>query len=236
MANATGSARRRDTRGSSGRARLDRESIIAAGLELRRHVGHVHDLGARARHAPRCRSHGDLPALPQQGAPHAGAPRRTDLAQRRGGRRADPLDWRDRLRQLVSGDPQRTTRPTPPSAPRRSCSRRTAPASSTPSSSCSRRSSRAGSPATTSCATTRCSPRTCSRAPPASRAAAAASAATPTARAPGSKGPILADPRKYPLIQHLQRPARRPPGRDLFSLGVEAVIQSAERVAARDSA
>jgi len=51
--------------------------------------------------------------------------------------------------------------------------------------------------------------------------------------APWFDGPILADPRRYPLIAAYNRELAELTDRDLFMLGVEAVIQSAERTAAR---
>lgn len=53
--------------------------------------------------------------------------------------------------------------------------------------------------------------------------------------APWFDGPILADPRRYPLIAAYNSELAELTDRDLFMLGVEAVIQSAERTAARAS-
>lgn len=49
---------------------------------------------------------------------------------------------------------------------------------------------------------------------------------------PWFDGPILADPRTYPLINTFNAELTDLEDEDLFSLGVEAVIQSAERTAA----
>jgi AcrR family transcriptional regulator len=50
---------------------------------------------------------------------------------------------------------------------------------------------------------------------------------------PWFDGPILADPRKFPLINTFNAELADLEDEDLFSLGVEAVIQSAERTVAR---
>lgn len=49
---------------------------------------------------------------------------------------------------------------------------------------------------------------------------------------PWIEGPLLADPRRYPLITSVNTLLSDLQDRDLFLLGVEAVIQSAERTAA----
>lgn len=49
---------------------------------------------------------------------------------------------------------------------------------------------------------------------------------------PWIEGPLLADPRRYPLITSVSTLLSDLQDRDLFLLGVEAVIQSAERTAA----
>ena len=49
---------------------------------------------------------------------------------------------------------------------------------------------------------------------------------------PWFEGPLLADPRRYPLIAAVGAQLTALEDRDLFLLGVDAVIQSAERVAA----
>lgn len=51
------------------------------------------------------------------------------------------------------------------------------------------------------------------------------------APSPWFEGPILADPRRYPLIASINSRLVDLEDRELFLLGVEAVIQSAERVA-----
>ncbi|GAA1793835.1 TetR/AcrR family transcriptional regulator [Agromyces lapidis] len=51
------------------------------------------------------------------------------------------------------------------------------------------------------------------------------------APSPWFEGPILADPRRYPLITSINSRLVDLEDRELFMLGVEAVIQSAERVA-----
>jgi|RhiMetStandDraft_4_1073278.scaffolds.fasta_scaffold79076_1 AcrR family transcriptional regulator len=53
-----------------------------------------------------------------------------------------------------------------------------------------------------------------------------------TDASPWIEGPLLADPRKYPLITAMNAQLAELQDRDLFRLGVEAVIQSAERTAA----
>jgi AcrR family transcriptional regulator len=50
---------------------------------------------------------------------------------------------------------------------------------------------------------------------------------------PWFEGPILADPRTHPLINTFSAALADLEDRDLFMLGVEAVIQSAERTASR---
>lgn len=52
---------------------------------------------------------------------------------------------------------------------------------------------------------------------------------------PWFDGPILADPREYPLINKFATSLVDLEDQDLFRLGVEAVIQSAERAAGRTS-
>jgi AcrR family transcriptional regulator len=52
---------------------------------------------------------------------------------------------------------------------------------------------------------------------------------------PWFEGPILADARRYPLIHAFNAQLSNLEDHELFSLGVEYIIQSAERAAARDS-
>ena len=52
---------------------------------------------------------------------------------------------------------------------------------------------------------------------------------------PWFEGPILADARRYPLIHAFNAQLSNLEDHELFSLGVEHIIQSAERAAARDS-
>ncbi|MCD5345407.1 helix-turn-helix domain containing protein [Agromyces sp. H3Y2-19a] len=52
------------------------------------------------------------------------------------------------------------------------------------------------------------------------------------APSPWFEGPLLADPRRYPLITSINTRLLDLEDRELFMLGVEAVIQSAERTAA----
>jgi AcrR family transcriptional regulator len=51
----------------------------------------------------------------------------------------------------------------------------------------------------------------------------------PTESSPWFEGPVLADPRTHPRIASLTRQLSELEDRDLYMLGVEAVIQSAER-------
>ena len=53
---------------------------------------------------------------------------------------------------------------------------------------------------------------------------------------PWFEGPILADPRRYPLIHEFNTQLADLEDRELFTMGVESIIQSAERAAVRDSA
>ncbi|MCD2442062.1 TetR/AcrR family transcriptional regulator [Agromyces sp. SYSU K20354] len=55
------------------------------------------------------------------------------------------------------------------------------------------------------------------------------------ATSPWLEGPILADPRTYPLISSFGAQLSALEDRELFLLGVEAVIQSAERTARADA-
>lgn len=52
---------------------------------------------------------------------------------------------------------------------------------------------------------------------------------------PWFEGPILADPRRYPLITAFNNELADLKDQDLFALGVEAVIQSAELTVARNA-
>ncbi|WP_448004631.1 TetR/AcrR family transcriptional regulator [Agromyces bauzanensis] len=56
-------------------------------------------------------------------------------------------------------------------------------------------------------------------------------AAAPTDPSPWIEGPLLADPRTHPLIVSVSARLAELEDRELFMLGVEAVIQSAERTA-----
>lgn len=56
-------------------------------------------------------------------------------------------------------------------------------------------------------------------------------AASPTDPSPWIEGPLLADPRTHPLIASVGARLAELEDRELFLLGVEAVIQSAERTA-----
>lgn len=233
MANATGSDRRRDSRGSNGRARLDRESIIAAGLELAATSGtssiSVRELGTHLGADPtaiyrhfRSKEHLMQALLDELTSRSVAAVT------------ADPADWRGRLRQLaaatlafyaeypaVGAEAIVLTTHGPGELDAIELMLEAFSRAGLSGDDVVRHYALMASHVLSSAA---------------GIARAHRERVGPDGASPWFEGPILADPRKYPLIHTFNTQLADLEDRELFTLGVESIIQSAERVAARDSA
>ena len=233
MATATGSARGREVRGSTRKARLDRESIIAAGLELAGSLGvasiSVRELGTHLGADPtaiyrhfRNKEHLMQALLDELTARSVAAVT------------ADPADWRERLRQLAAATlafyveypavgAEAIVLTTHGSGELDAIELMLEAFS---------RAGLTGDDIVRHYALF---------------ASHVLSSAAGSARARGERGreagagpwfegPILADPRRYPLINTFNAQLTDLQDQELFTLGVEAVIESAERGASRASA
>ncbi len=231
MATATGSARGREVRGSS-RARLDRESIIAAGLELAASGTSsisVRELGTHLGADPtaiyrhfRSKEHLMQALLDELTSRSVAAVT------------ADAADWRERLRQLAEAT--LTLYAEHPAVGTEAIVLTThGPGELEAIELMLEAFSQAG---LTGDEVVRhyalLASHVLSSAAGISRAHSERGA--PGEASPWFEGPILADPRKYPLIHTFNTQLADLEDRDLFTMGVESIIQSAERAAARDSA
>ncbi|GAA1752725.1 TetR/AcrR family transcriptional regulator [Agromyces humatus] len=231
MATATGSARGREARGST-RARLDRESIIAAGLELAASGTSsisVRELGTHLGADPtaiyrhfRSKEHLMQALLDELSS-------RTVAAVT-----ADRADWRERLRQLaqatlalyveypaVGAEAVVLTTHGPGELDAIELMLEAFSSAGLSGDDVVRHYALLASHVLSSAA---------------GIARAHGQRAAPGEASPWFDGPILADPRKYPLIHAFNTQIADLEDRELFTMGVESIIQSAEQGAARDSA
>lgn len=233
MATATSSEDRRGTPSSAGRSRLDRDRIIAAGLELAAVPGtmsiSVRELGARLGADPtaiyrhfRNKEHLMQALLDELTVRSIAAVT------------ADPSDWRERLRQLAAATLEQFVR-YPAIGVEATVLTTHGPGELDAIEFMLDAFSRAGlsdddlvhhyallaSHVLTSAA---------------GIARARGERGEPADdTSPWLDGPLLADPRKYPLITAVNAKLADLEDHDLFRLGVEAVIQSAERTVAASS-
>lgn len=233
MATTTSSENRRGAPGSASRPRLDRDRIIAAGLELAAVPGtttiSVRELGARLG--------ADPTAIYRhfRNKEHLMQALLDELTMRSlAAVTADPSDWRERLRQLASATLEQFVR-YPAIGVEATVLTTHGPGELDVIEFMLDAFSRAG---LTDDELVRHYARLASH---------VLSTAAGIARGRGERGdladgtspwldgPLLADPRKYPLITAVNAKLADLEDHDLFRLGVEAVIQSAERTAAAGS-